>query len=645
MSTHGSRLDPKLREGIQSLLKCESVSETAIQLFNLETIINNDEIDINDWIDVIEKLDLLLLGLADRLPSLENSILDLSVKVHIKQFLIFLCRLLKGAKTDKRYFKSLQSLNKLILSYDIEIFELTVSVLYDATQPAASIMSSSEFDGVELEKELKYRVFRSFESLGFDSVNYGLIEYLQGHAPAQCLDSGGQAITYHLKRDAKATEGEPALDSVEALKFQISLDTSNQTVLQNDAHTLIHGLLASNAQPSQSVTTVDHKFDLLNASRSAKGLASTVDAKVRVIKLRIRCLLISVHTKADPAALLAYLHPNSSLLRDLLTLADISSDFMSTFKSDAKLALASLALECVTGLLRCGHRRKGSLLRIGLDRNLGLIPRSGHRNLSMPTFENIGGSNSVLWVSIVLAASSSLSAHFTDLTTSPPARNVDAPVSVRQPFESHDDNEFTPSMYLRIALELLATCFAMHDSYDLTADTPIVGAVAVLLQNGVTYMNTLLVQVSGDSADESLSSKPIVLTSDEKQNLWGVAKAFACLNACFGRANYQSAIIECDVLSVVESVVSTFSTLDLAAVYHCVGVAAEGVLDRALALLTLFVAHEGRRLVPASGESGMGIVKQQTFADLAKRVFQAPTSNTVGLWYRLLSLLRVAISR
>jgi hypothetical protein len=123
----------------------------------------------------------------------------------------------------------------------------------------------------------------------------------------------------------------------------------------------------------------EHHVSLLCVLRAIDGLKSSQQSRLRVICLRIQCLVIASHSRISPNRLQAYSKISSVLLNDLLLLSDISSEAFTELQLPVEsLPAILLMLECTTGLLECNQRRRGPLLNgILVDMGLSRAGREG----------------------------------------------------------------------------------------------------------------------------------------------------------------------------------------------------------------------------------------------------------------------------
>lgn len=142
----------------------------------------------------------------------------------------------------------------------------------------------------------------------------------------------------------------------------------------------VYGLLQS--RDDTSVSSVFESFSkgvpkechlsLLCVLRAIDGLKGSKQSRLRVICLRMQCLLIASHSRITQNRLQANSKIISVLLTDLLILSDVSSEAFTELQLPVEsLPAILLMLECTTGLLECNQRRRGPLLnRILVDMGL-----------------------------------------------------------------------------------------------------------------------------------------------------------------------------------------------------------------------------------------------------------------------------------
>ena len=115
-----------------------------------------------------------------------------------------------------------------------------------------------------------------------------------------------------------------------------------------------------------------HELILLSVLRAVDGLKGSQNDRLRVVSLRVQCLLIITHSRLSHELLHPYIKAGSTVLRDLISLSDISSESFSALQLEpSSLSAVNLILNCVLGILEFNLRRRGPLLA-GILLELGL---------------------------------------------------------------------------------------------------------------------------------------------------------------------------------------------------------------------------------------------------------------------------------
>lgn len=127
-----------------------------------------------------------------------------------------------------------------------------------------------------------------------------------------------------------------------------------------------------------------HELILLSVLRAVDGLKGSQNDRLRVVSLRVQCLLIITHSRLSHELLHPYIKAGSTVLRDLISLSDISSESFSALQLEpSSLSAVNLILNCVLGILEFNLRRRGPLLA-GILLELGLT-RAG-TSAPLPSF-------------------------------------------------------------------------------------------------------------------------------------------------------------------------------------------------------------------------------------------------------------------
>ena len=114
----------------------------------------------------------------------------------------------------------------------------------------------------------------------------------------------------------------------------------------------------------------------LSVLRAIDGLKNTnyQEGRLRIISLRVQCLLIVSHSRLSTELIHPYLKIGSVVLKDLISISDISSESYAELESLHKksfLSTVSIIAKCTLGLTEYYMKEKGPLLN-GIIHELGL---------------------------------------------------------------------------------------------------------------------------------------------------------------------------------------------------------------------------------------------------------------------------------
>jgi hypothetical protein len=340
-----------------------------------------------------------------------------------------------------------------------------------------------------------------------------------------------------------------------------------------------------------------------------------------------------------------YLRAGGVVLRDLLALADVSSEAFSDVGLGARtdtLAVVALFLHVVFGLLENVTRRRGQLLppilaELGLSRGAQASPEESDNAYEVP------------WVSIVIAATAAASSLFTDTAgtedSSPETEDAGARAGRPRgiaPWRGGAARADFVAEYATIALELFSSCLAVRDGQTHVAnDTPVVGAVVGLAQAAVEPVAVLL-RAQANAAVGSTPPAHTVLHEDTRL-LRPAAKTLSALEQCFHRPGYAVAFRECEGVVPVSSLIDSFgANADL--VPTMLRQSVKHVLLNATSLLCEAIDSTRRGTTLSNTETGVQVLTQQSFGRLCTAVFSSPYGDHGALWVNLLNLIRVAIN-
>jgi hypothetical protein len=219
------------------------------------------------------------------------------------------------------------------------------------------------------------------EGLGLLSAEYGFLEYLHGHYP-DSVNHKDQ--TFVIKFPAIEKTSQPAPDntdergvsSEDTPEYVVSIPTGGNTSYLLYKSSEISNDPDYTAKAALSTLAADyaesHELILLSVLRAVDGLKGSQKDRLRVVSLRVQCLLIITHSRLSHELLHPYIKAGSTVLRDLISLSDISSESFSALQLEpSSLSAVNLILNCVLGILEFNLRRRGPLLA-GILLELGL---------------------------------------------------------------------------------------------------------------------------------------------------------------------------------------------------------------------------------------------------------------------------------
>ena len=229
------------------------------------------------------------------------------------------------------------------------------------------------------------------------ATEYGFMDYLHGHYPESvnhkdqtfivkfpaieknhtASDQNNESIEQNIAATATAASASAAVSEglggyfvsvptggSSSFLLRTTSDVSNTNSPDYHAKTALSGL---NTEYEQQ-----HELILLSILRAVDGLKGTQKERLRVVCLRVQCLLIISHSRLTHDLLHPYIKAGSTVLRDLISLSDISSEALSGLQLEySSLSAVTLILNCILGVFEFNLRRRGPLLA-GILLELGL---------------------------------------------------------------------------------------------------------------------------------------------------------------------------------------------------------------------------------------------------------------------------------
>ena len=481
-----------------------------------------------------------------------------------------------------------------------------------------------------------------FEGSRLFGAQYGLLECLRGQFPESQSNERSQQIVSAVFPSA--------VDPKEKITISFDLTTPCEHLLEND-------LLGDNAVTSRCIESFNrhlagqpisklHQLSIMSALWTVDAIRGTSYSKLRVVKLRIRCLFDLISSRRIET-LLGYFHAESSLMQDIFSLSDISSQNLMDLmlEPQSQLVVASMALECCMCMVRCALRKRGSYLQLGVDRGIGLI------RVNSSEVDPIGGTHDVLWISIVLAACSAANASCM-VDASHQEQTAVLGSDEYQLYMDPIESDINRALYLRIALELFATALSASDLYPVRSDsTPLIGAMVYFLHGASHYLTQLFqsldissnIKTPATSNKSSITSSHVSLFSEQdKHIMWAMSKSLACLDLAFEEQEYQAVIRSSDVVGLVATILELFSSHEIITRADA-GIAAKSVVENSLSVLTHSLNKSRRAMLNAS-DSGIQVLYRPFFPRLCMHVFQSYSVDNEYLWFHVLSIIRAGIN-
>ena len=404
---------------------------------------------------------------------------------------------------------------------------------------------------------------------------------------------GGLSLLGSL-RDA----GKAALLSQDMRSEKLTTETHIRTT---DANDLVSLLMAGKRSVLDAIVSAvsnarSKDTDLLNHTR-------------RVLRLRMMCLCAysRCHTQSSLAFLVltTYVHSGSSLLKDLVALADASAEELGLLKVEDSVTLSALASDCLVSLLE--------LAGLGFDdnagHNFGIMVDIGLMKSGESTGENPS------WLAVLQGAVTSATATFS---------------SVAEKSVAVTDSEVESSArYLSAGLELLSVCLVFLRER---------GAVAVGETASVCFLVGLmqvLVPMLGATT----------LTTTEKTNillLRALHQVIVATSTCLNSRNLGclTSFREIGGLDVISAIFEVFATLSIDAV-KLLGELTNAVLESTLLLLRCLIPTSSRVLM-GGNEAIVDLLRLPSFAIIFKQGF-AESGPTYGLCV-CIALVEVAVA-
>lgn len=292
---------------------------------------------------------------------------------------------------------------------------MAAEVLFLYCTPSSSMaLASVEMDWkdiTEVSNDIRDVALSIFEGLGLFCPEYGLIDYIRGHKPFTCGNQHKITVQYPAVSASGANKN--ASDGKEYINISISLSETH------DMYSGFDEICQTNNIPRERSKTndPDHLYPALSVRsvmRAANGLQGSVQCRMKIIRMRLCCFYILLHSRLSSESIMPYIRAGTSLVKDLVSLMTTSSPdvpFGATFspnssaanESDAEDAaiarsVAILAIECLIGLIESSHKRGGAVSlafpESSILADLGLLSDNSMNDVLRPSRNTEGNNNS-----------------------------------------------------------------------------------------------------------------------------------------------------------------------------------------------------------------------------------------------------------
>lgn len=361
-----------------------------------------------------------------------------------------------------------------------------------------------------------------------------------------------------------------------------------------------------------SVESTSHSTQLILRSiiRSLEALQGSVESRIAVVRMRLLCLYLVLHSRLAHERITHLFGKDSALISDLLALADKSSEPATELMFTTPSCLATLATENITFLIDVnGFRRSESNLvnrTTSICDALGLVPNGSTESVSQ----------SPPWMAILQSSCS-------DMITRGDLRIIP---------RSTDEESTLPALveearYVRSGLRLFAMCLGLQDHIfpnresSSLGDASSVGSLVGLLQASLASVEVIM---------RDSESSPIV-----QEWVWTLSRLFSTLELCTSFSGFR----ECDTLGGLAQFLASAAT-------HFTPMCsamARYLLERCLGLLTTSISASRRGTVNPM-EWGVSFLYQQYFGIIACNILQTDFVEGKMLWFSLIELLATAIN-
>ena len=525
------------------------------------------------------------------------------------------------------------------MSTDCEIVNLAVEILFYFSMPSLSLASydsDSWKETTEISMKVADSIFVVFESLGFMTPNYGLLDFLRSQEPLLCPSE--HFILEYPKETSENHSTPTSTDTVSDDRIRIRLsfppppppedvtDTADSMIkLDVDVKKKCDEIFRDHPDLSAR-----QKLSVRYVVRVARYLHCENDEqKMQIITLRLRLFYILVHSHIPIESLYQYIGTDSPLLKDLVTLSDISSSSFANidyiFPSDTShidgsgtagfprhpsYPVATLSLDCLVGLLESSlYRRKQALKNSGILQELGVMRNS----------EATGAmSHDLPWYSILLTACTALSSSPEVLPAdlNLPAENM----SHGRLAEVNRALNISIAEYVQVSIELFTACLAIVD-YKICSENSAISAIVGLVQNSLPRLSKALRFTTTLKSDVVKFDSFVNYEHLVAYEIWPVVKALQSLEGALGaHRSRDTTFREANGISMLMSLLDVIAAnwtpklLDINS-------SCNELLINLFSLMTVLIGDNSQRhRINNAADSGVQLLYQPSFTAICQHI-------------------------
>ena len=559
----------------------------------------------------------------------------MSAKEIIVCLLKFLGKLLKMAK-EKRCFLSYESISALLCAADISIVELAATLLFHVTTPAISAATYGPHDmelicTIEVPKSITDIALAIFEGLGMMSVNYSVLDFLRGHYPSTLgpvdtavvvsFPSSDQEDT-KTKRTAKNDHCDVTIPLAASSDTMSLLHGAERSIGNMDMEVSMDKSIAMRVSKLSGASDSPHNVGILAYLWALESLQGTKQDRARIARLKLQCFYVLIHSRVPKTRFSPHVGAETNVLKDLLHLADVSSEHMEELNLAEPYELSKLALECITGILETSLRRRGQHFdKSEVMRQLGLTHSAVPAMSDAPMTSIVITSCSV--VNLLLEGRFKAGEQLSHQSS---AKATDIAPQVL-------------GSYARIGMELFITGLTAMESSNKLDDVPVIAAIIGFLKASLPAVTSIL--QACNVFTKRHPDRCLKLDMWDVQVLNTVCKGLVTLSVCASHGD-TSSIRESDGLGLLGSFLETFTTVWTEPVSR-LDRSAKNILDCVLHILGNIIDSARRGGFQDNQDSGAQIIHQPAFATICTNIFSVPFKDNEYLWIELITLIKEAI--